>query len=172
MVPRKGSPLRSCGCVAGGGCVHSLFQLERHWECGTGCQHDPHTFYWSFSLVLSVNVQIPSCGSIVLCYHSHPVPGAFGTVLLSAAPQNHTTLCTPPSMCTNMHIILGQGDVASNLLSSESAEARGSRAVYIWGLILLTKSFYKSLSPSCHKTGQDILLQRICGAKGLPALLI
>lgn len=35
------------------------------------------------------NVQIPSCGSKVLCYHSHPAPGAFGMVVLSAAPQRY-----------------------------------------------------------------------------------
>lgn len=85
----KGSPLRRCGCVEGGSCAHSLFQLERQWERGTGCQHDPHTFDWFCSFVLHANVQIPSCGSIVLCYRSHPAPGAFGMELLSAAPQNH-----------------------------------------------------------------------------------
>lgn len=45
------------------------------------------------------------------------------------------TLCTPPSVCTNMQVILwsGQGDVASDFLSSGSEVARGSRAVCIWG---------------------------------------
>lgn len=145
MGPCKGSPLRRCGCVTGGSCVHSLFQLERHWERGTGCQHDPHTFYWSFLLILGVNVQIPSCGSIVWCCHSQPAPGAFGMVLLSAAPQNYVVHST----CTNMQIILwsGQGEVASNFLSSGSAAARGSRVVCVWGAYFTHQELLQIFKP-------------------------
>lgn len=60
-----------------------------------------------------------------------------------------TTLCTPPSMCTNMQIILwsGQGDVASNFLSSSSAAARGSRAVCVWGAYFSRQELLQIFKP-------------------------
>lgn len=158
-----GLPQRRCGCVAGGSCVHSLFQLERLWERGTGCQHDPHVFYWSFSLVLRADVQIPSCGSMVLCCHSHP--GAFEVVLLSAAPQIHHV---HPTQHVYKHAAHSLEWGCSIQFASQWLGSRG----VCWGAYFTHQELLQIFQPFLSEAWGRTWPAKNLGGKGLPALLL